>query len=210
MKLWGSFLAGGSLLLCSACGRVSDNVARGPENSRTSGAGRSTGTSANGGTAPTSATDADSGNGRTGANHGDSGSSENPSSAGDGGSRVDPSAVSGCRSPTEPGCSTCCTSTDNQCIAYKSSPFGETGSPWYNESTLLRGDCLAGCAPCASCSLHDEEALKALGCRAQCKCDSIRLNEDPCMIPDSCQCYCSVLRHTLKRCPGFKVCPSGR
>lgn len=116
---------------------------------------------------------------------------------------ISASARNGCRSPAAQGCATCCVSMANGCSVRTFVPerSGTTAVPWYN-SKEYRSACPANCAPCALCSLHDEEDLcQILKQPYDCVCGSQQSNVDPCRNPQSCECYCLLYNQLTSMCP---------
>lgn len=116
-------------------------------------------------------------------------------------SGADPTA--GCRAPGEPGCSECCeqspsTSGESTCVRYSS----QAGwSDWYNVSRLDGATCASTCARCAQCTLREEQELRALVRPTGCDCSTTDIGIDPCIAPDSCECYCERYLSGIRNCP---------
>lgn len=112
--------------------------------------------------------------------------------------------TSGCRAPNEPGCSECCrqqastTTGALECVHYGSMAGGPG---FYVPSRREGGTCASSCAPCAQCTLHDEEQLRALVKPTNCDCSTTYIGIDPCFGPDSCECYCQSYLSGIRLCP---------
>jgi hypothetical protein len=66
-----------------------------------------------------------------------------------------------------------------------------------------RGPCDALCPPCATCSLVQQEALRALPERSECDC-SVPPGVDPCLLQSSCGCWCEQITGLKEACPGVR------
>ena len=108
-----------------------------------------------------------------------------------------------CWAPEEPGCNPCCVIAPNgSCTARSWEPGPELPpmshvQPWYNVSA--RG-CPARCRPCARCTRRDEWEFRQLRTRTECDCTQPP-GIDPCISPNSCECYCKGMNHLAEICP---------
>ncbi len=120
---------------------------------------------------------------------------------------VMPEAPDACRAPTEPGCNPCCEAKSNgSCVIKTWNTAGVPEkelvgvTPWYNSDEFKDGACPSQCRPCARCSQQAAQELQKLGARPECDC-SKPPGLDACMNPESCGCYCSMLKRLSEACP---------
>jgi hypothetical protein len=113
-------------------------------------------------------------------------------------------AADACRAPDEPGCSRCCIpKSHGSCtLMYwpTDSSHGTQGlQPWYLASEE-RKTCPSDCRPCARCTRRHEQEIQWLGVRPECDCTK-PTGSDPCIEPESCNCYCSSMKALSHHCP---------
>ena len=110
----------------------------------------------------------------------------------------------GCRSPEEPGCDQCCVQGSLACTSYSADP-GSADYGWlaYRFTGRRYGSCSSSCPACARCSRHAESELRERrAARPECNC-ALPLNEDPCFVGNSCECFCERLLPLTNACPSL-------
>jgi hypothetical protein len=113
------------------------------------------------------------------------------------------SALVGCRSGDEPNCEMCCSPTANGCtvLSLPCVPgFGGVPASGYCTEYAPAGPCPSGCQPCAACSKYSEGYLCSPDIAA-CDCPHVTIGGDPCSVPGSCACLCSIYLRARAACP---------
>jgi hypothetical protein len=101
----------------------------------------------------------------------------------------------GCRAPDQFGCATCCEPDygSGSCVV-------RSGTDWYSDQAVRLGPCPLNCAPCATCTVHDEQQLLGLQPRPSCDC-TLDAGPASCTLsPGSCNCYCAQRADLVARC----------
>jgi len=133
-----------------------------------------------------------------------SGGSQSLNEAGQGGepapplgAGIAPEALEGCRGPSDPNCDVCYFPTyDGNCTRESG------GTTEYLDYEGLVGPCPPEGPLCAQCSYRDEQGLRALGDRPECKPCGTNGNTAPCMAgSESCGCYCNGYNSVRRSCP---------
>jgi hypothetical protein len=133
-----------------------------------------------------------------------SGGSQSLNEAGQGGepapplgAGIAPEALEGCRGPSDPNCDVCYFPTyDGNCTRESG------GTTEYLDYEGLVGPCPPEGPLCAQCSYRDEQRLRALGDRPECKPCGTNGNTAPCMAgSESCGCYCNGYNSVRRSCP---------
>ena len=110
----------------------------------------------------------------------------------------------GCRASSDQGCAMCCVQQASTCEIRSSSTSGSSGTQVASYDTVqFKPSCPTGCPSCAPCSLLAEQQLCQILAMPvmNCDCTKVNIGNDPCLIPDSCECYCLRYKGLTNFCP---------